>query len=74
MARPTDQSNGDDLVGRVVLVEMLGGMSHVHFDVGPHRLLAAGGGYLLPCGGDLITVRARMARAHLFGADGRALR
>src|SRR6476661_10509248 len=39
VARPTDQVHGDEIAGRVVLVEMLGGMSHVHFDVGPHRLL-----------------------------------
>ena len=74
VARPTDRVTDDGLVGRVVLVEMLGGMSHVHFDVGPHRLLAAVGGDLLPSVGDLITVRARMERAHLFGADGWALR
>ena len=57
-----------------MLVEMLGGMSHVHFDVGPHRLLATVAGDLLPAVGDLVTVRARLERAHLFGADGRALR
>jgi ABC-type sugar transport system ATPase subunit len=34
-------SDGDTLTGRVVLVERLGGTSHVHFQVGPHRLLAS---------------------------------
>jgi ABC-type sugar transport system ATPase subunit len=62
------------LTGLVVLVEMLGGTSHVHFDVGPHRLLATVAGDLLPSVGDRIAVRARTERAHLFGADGRALR
>ena len=71
---PADDGDGERLVGRVVLVEMLGGMSHVHFDAGPHRLLAAVAGERLPSVGDEIAVRARTERAHLFAADGRALR
>jgi ABC-type sugar transport system ATPase subunit len=58
----------------VVLVEMLGGTSHVHFDAGPHRLLAAVTDDRLPSVGDEISVRARAERAHLFDPDGRALR
>jgi ABC-type sugar transport system ATPase subunit len=65
---------GPSLTGRVVLVEMLGGTSHVHFDAGPHRLLAAVTDDRLPSVGDEITVRARAERAHLFDPDGRALR
>ena len=61
------------VAGRVVLVERLGGTSHVHFDVGAHRLLATVSNDLLPEVGDSITVRVRAERAHLFGDDGRAL-
>ena len=72
---PSAAAPADDLItGRVVLVEMLGGTSHVHFDAGPHRLLASVADDLLPAVGDEITVRARSARAHLFDPDGRALR
>ena len=67
-------ATGELLRGRVVLVEMLGGTSHVHFDTGPNRLLAAVAGDRLPAVGDEITVRARTERAHLFGPDGRTLR
>ena len=67
-------ADGEHLAGRVVLVEMLGGTSHVHFDAGAHRLLATVAGDQLPAVGDDIIVRARTERAHLFGADGRALR
>jgi multiple sugar transport system ATP-binding protein len=68
------EAAGDLLIGCVVLVEMLGGTSHVHFDAGPNRLLASVAGDQLPAVGDEITVRARTERAHLFDADGRALR
>jgi ABC-type sugar transport system ATPase subunit len=67
-------SAGDELVGRVVLVEVLGGTSQVHFDVGRHRLLATVSGDRQPSVGDAIAVRARAERAHLFAEDGRALR
>jgi multiple sugar transport system ATP-binding protein len=61
------------LSGRVVLVERLGGTSHVHFDVGPHRLMASVSNLMLPDVGETITVRVPAERVHLFGADGRAL-
>ncbi len=58
------------MTGRVVLVERLGGTSHIHFDVGPHRLLALVSGETLPEVGDVIGVQVPGARVHLFGADG----
>jgi multiple sugar transport system ATP-binding protein len=61
------------LSGRVVLVERLGGTSHVHFDVGPHRLLASVSNLSLPDVGETIAVSVPADRVHLFGADGRAL-
>jgi multiple sugar transport system ATP-binding protein len=64
----------DAMLGRVVLVERLGGTSHVHLDVGPHRLLAAASSDPLPDVGECMTIRVRTDRVHLFGADGRALR
>jgi ABC-type sugar transport system ATPase subunit len=64
----------DALPGRVVLVERLGGTSHVHLDVGPHRLLAAVASDPPPEVGDAVVVRVRTERVHLFGADGRALK
>src|SRR5215208_5279657 len=63
----------DALLGRVVLVERLGGTSHVHFDVGPHRLIASLTNDPLPNVGDAIAVRVAADRLHLFGADGRAV-
>jgi multiple sugar transport system ATP-binding protein len=66
-------SAGNAVPGRVVLVERLGGTSHVHFDVGPHRLLASVSNDLLPDVGGLITFRVPSGRAHLFAADGRTL-
>jgi multiple sugar transport system ATP-binding protein len=65
---------GDALLGRVVLVERLGGTSHVHFDVGPHRLIASVSNDSLPEVGTEITVRVPAERVHLFGADGRLFR
>ncbi|HYN82544.1 MAG TPA: sn-glycerol-3-phosphate ABC transporter ATP-binding protein UgpC [Gemmatimonadaceae bacterium] len=67
------QSVENPVPGRVVLVERLGGTSHVHFDVGPHRLLASVSNDLLPDVGELITVHVPPGRVHLFAADGRAL-
>jgi multiple sugar transport system ATP-binding protein len=69
-AAPAD---GETLTGRVVLVERLGGTSHVHFEIGPHRLLASTTSDSLPEVGNNITVRVPAARAHLFGGDGRTL-
>jgi multiple sugar transport system ATP-binding protein len=67
--------SGESISGRVVLVERLGGTSHVHFDVddGGTRMLASISNDRLPEVGDPITVRIRSDRTHLFGADGRAL-
>ena len=63
------------ITGRVVLVERLGGSSHVHVDAGAHRLLASvAADAPLPAVGDRVALRVRGERAHLFGADGRALR
>ena len=67
----SDHRNGAGLAGRVVLVERLGGTSHIHIDVGANRLLASVSGEQLPIVGDLISVRVPAARTHLFGADGR---
>jgi ABC-type sugar transport system ATPase subunit len=66
-----DSQTSSRLEGRVVLVERLGGTSHIHFDVGVHRLLASVSGEELPTVGDMISVRVPAERAHLFGADGR---
>ena len=65
---------GSDLEGRVVLVERLGGTTHVHFDAGPHRLMAAVSNDSVPEVGEHIRVRIRAERIHLFGADGRSHR
>lgn len=59
--------------GRVLLVERLGGTSHIHFDAGPHRLMASLTNEPLPQVGDTIEIEMPSARVHLFGADGRAL-
>lgn len=67
------ESSDDVLTGRVVLVERLGGTSHVHFDVGPHRVMASVSNDSLPEVGETITVRVPAARVHLFGADGKTL-
>jgi ABC-type sugar transport system ATPase subunit len=64
------QSSG--MTGKVVLVERLGGTSHVHFDAGPHRLLAVVSGEPLPDVGDTISVEVPASRVHLFDAEGGA--
>jgi len=66
-------SDGDTLTGRVLLVERLGGTSHVHFQVGPNRLLASVTSDSPPELGSNITARVPAARVHLFGGDGRAI-
>jgi ABC-type sugar transport system ATPase subunit len=76
--RPEDlamETNADQdaLRGKVVLVERLGGTSHIHFEVGQHRLLASVANQTLPEVGDDIAVHVPEARAHLFSADGVAL-
>ena len=60
------------LTGRVVLVERLGGTTHVHFDVGSHRLMAAVTRDSVPDVGEDITVHIRAERVHLFDAGGRS--
>ena len=69
----TSAKPGAGLTGGVVLVERLGGTSHVHFDVGPHRLLASVSGDPLPDVGDVIAVQVPPERVHLFAADGAAV-
>ena len=66
---------GDALPGRVVLVERLGGTSHIHFDVegGGSRLMASVSNDQLPDVGDTIRVRVPPERVHLFGSDGKAI-
>jgi len=66
-------ADGDTLTGKVVLVERLGGTSHVHFQVGPHRLLAAVTSDTPPELGSDIVARVPVSRVHLFGGDGRVI-
>ena len=70
----TESPTSDTLLGRVVLVERLGGTSHVHFDLGAHRLIASVSDGAVPKIGDHVAVRIPSDRAYLFAADGRALR
>jgi ABC-type sugar transport system ATPase subunit len=74
--RPEDvrmgvEARSGGLTGRVVLVERLGGTSHVHVDVGPHRMMAAVTGEMLPEVGADISIGMPAERVHLFGTDGR---
>ncbi len=73
VAGTSSGESDSELTGRAVLVERLGGTSHIHFDVGPHRLLASVSGDPLPDVGDVIRVQVPPANVHLFGADGVAL-
>ncbi|GAC1659383.1 MAG: sn-glycerol-3-phosphate ABC transporter ATP-binding protein UgpC [Candidatus Elarobacter sp.] len=70
---PLPSETGGDLRGRVVLVERLGGTSHVHVDAGAHRLLAAVSHDPPASVGDVVTIRVPADRVHLFSADGNAL-
>jgi len=63
----------DAMVGKIVLVERLGGTSHIHFDVGQHRLMASVSAESLPNVGENVSVRVPAKRVHLFGNDGRSL-
>jgi ABC-type sugar transport system ATPase subunit len=67
--------DGATLRARVVLVERLGGTSHVHFDVegSGNRLMASVSNDRLPNVGETITVSVPPERVHLFGADGKAI-
>ena len=62
------------LKGPVVLVERLGGTSHVHVELGRRRLLALMSGDGLPEVGANVRVYVPGDRVYLFAADGRALR
>jgi multiple sugar transport system ATP-binding protein len=66
-------ASGDGLAGRVVLVERLGGTSHIHFDVGQHRMMASVSNDSLPDVGESITINVPAERVHLFDADGQTL-
>jgi ABC-type sugar transport system ATPase subunit len=69
----SDRTHDDRLAGRVVLVERLGGTSHVHFNVGPHRMLASVTEESLPAIGDDISVRVPPERIYLFDDAGQAM-
>lgn len=71
-ADPSGRSAGTTLSGRVALVERLGGTTHVHFDAGPHRMMATVPNDTVSDVGESITVRIRPGRVHLFGVDGRS--
>src|SRR5205823_11361190 len=51
----------------------LGGTSHVHLEIGPHRLLAVVIGDVLPEKGDYIGLRVSAEQVRLFDAEGRAV-
>ena len=67
-------AEGSSIKGKVVLVERLGGTSHVHLDVGASRLMAVVSGESLPAVGDVLGVTVPPARAHLFDAAGASCR
>jgi ABC-type sugar transport system ATPase subunit len=76
--RPEDlrigQPGQDGVIdAKVVLVERLGGISHVHVEVGANRLLAALAGETPPEVGEKVGVQVLENRAHLFALDGRRL-
>jgi len=74
---PSTEAGASDeaIIGRVLLVERLGGTSHIHFDVAGNtsRMLASVSADRLPEVGETITVRVPSERVHLFGADGKAI-
>ena len=72
-AGASPSGDGARLAGRVVLVERLGGSSHVHVDVGPHRMLVTVQDERLPSVGESVEILVLTSRVHLFAADGRAL-
>jgi multiple sugar transport system ATP-binding protein len=72
-----DRARGDDMAGtrirgRVLLVERLGGTSHIHFEVGPNRLLVSAAGEPVPDVEETVEVRVPSDRVHLFDPDGAA--
>ncbi|HJR61611.1 MAG TPA: sn-glycerol-3-phosphate ABC transporter ATP-binding protein UgpC [Vicinamibacterales bacterium] len=64
---------GRSLSGRVLLVERLGGTSHIHVEAGLHRLMAAVSIEQLPQVGDLVALHVPGPRVHLFDRDGRSV-
>jgi multiple sugar transport system ATP-binding protein len=65
---------GEAFTGRVVLVERLGGTSHIHFDVeGGNRMMASVLNDRLPGVGETISIHVPPERVHLFAADGRSI-
>jgi ABC-type sugar transport system ATPase subunit len=68
----SDETAGGRVRGQVLLVERLGGTSHIHFEVGANRLLVTATGEQLPAVDDVVDVRIPSHRLHLFGSDGRA--
>jgi ABC-type sugar transport system ATPase subunit len=71
-SRESLEPQGVALQGRVVLVERLGGTSHVHIALGPHRILASVSIERLPEVGDVVELHVPGARVHLFYADGQS--
>ena len=69
------QSPGEVVKGRVLLVERLGGTSHVHFDLegSGSRMMASVANDQLPDLGETITVRVPPERVHFFGSDGKTI-
>ena len=67
-----DAETAPRIRGRVLLVERLGGTSHVHFEVGSNRFLVTAAGEMLPSVDDVVEVGVLPHRVHLFAADGRA--
>ena len=60
--------------GRVLLVERLGGTSHIHVEAGLHRLMAAVSTEQLPEAGDLVALHVPPdPRVHLFDRDGQSV-
>ncbi|MBC8064814.1 MAG: ABC transporter ATP-binding protein, partial [Chlorobia bacterium] len=68
-------SPGEVVKGRVLLVERLGGTSHVHFDLegSANRMMASAGNDRLPEVGETIMVRVPPERVHFFGSDGKTI-
>jgi multiple sugar transport system ATP-binding protein len=67
-------ARSEAFTGRVVLVERLGGTSHVHFDVeGGGRMMASVMNDRLPDVGEAISVHMPPERVHLFAEDGKSI-
>jgi hypothetical protein len=57
----------------VLLVERLGGTSHIHCEVGPHRLMASVSTEQLPEVGDPVELQVSGGRVHLFNREGQSV-